>query len=101
LKKKASAAPAPTYTPLERKSKQAAPTFDSDRNMRRLNVNLPPNVYEDLQRLAKQSNRSLTDIVRTGLGLAQIALHETADGQHKLAVTDRDGKAVKEIVLLR
>jgi hypothetical protein len=69
--------------------------------MRRLNVNLPPNVYEDLQQLAKQSNRSLTDIVRTGLGLAQIALHETASGERKLAVTDRDGKAIKEIVLLR
>jgi hypothetical protein len=80
---------------------QNTPTFDREKNMRRLNVNLPPNVYAELQRLAAQSNRSLTDIVRTGLSLAQVVLTETADGERKLALTDKEGKAIKEIVLLR
>jgi hypothetical protein len=68
--------------------------------VRRINVNLPPDVYADLQRLSRQTNRSLTDIVRTGLGLANLALTEVAKN-NKIAVTDRDGRAIKEIVLIQ
>lgn len=67
---------------------------------RRLNVNLPPDVYADLQKLSRETNRSLTEIVRTGLGLANLALTEVAKN-NKIAVTDRDGNALKEIVLIR
>jgi hypothetical protein len=71
-----------------------------DKGFRRLNVNLPPDVYADLQRLSRQTNRSLTEIVRTGLGLANLALTEVAKN-NKIAITDRDGKAIKEIVLIK
>lgn len=66
----------------------------------RLNVNLPPDVYEDLQKLSRETSRSFTEIVRTGLSLAQLALSEAAR-KNKLAVTDGDGRHLKEIVLIK
>jgi hypothetical protein len=71
-----------------------------EKGYRRLNVNLPRDVYADLQRLSQSTNRSLTDIVRTGFGLAQLALHETSR-HHKLAITDAEGRPIKEIVLIK
>jgi phosphatidylglycerophosphatase A len=70
------------------------------KGFRRLNVNLPPDVFKDLQKLSRETNRSLTDIVRTGLGLANLALTEVAKS-NKIAITDKDGKAIKEIVLIK
>jgi hypothetical protein len=67
--------------------------------MKRLNINLPPAVYGTLQRLATETNRTMTDVVRTGLSLAKIAL-EAEKTNNKLAVVSQDGKISKEIVLL-
>jgi predicted transcriptional regulator len=65
---------------------------------KRLNINLPPQVADDLQKLANSSGRSMTEIVRTALGLVKIAQEVTQQDQ-KLLVADSSGKPLKEIVL--
>lgn len=67
--------------------------------MRRLNVNLPEPVFKQLQELANESGQTLTQVVRNGLGLADIAYKEATIG-HKLAITDKRGKVLKEIALV-
>jgi len=65
---------------------------------KRLNINLPPQVAEDLQRIAASSGRSMTEVVRMALGLVKIA-QEVTDHDQKLVVADSSGKPLKEIVL--
>jgi hypothetical protein len=74
------------------------PQIRTQPTMRRLNINLPESVYDTLQRLAQQTNRTMTDIIRTALSLVKIALETDAKG-NKLAVVSPDGKVLKEIVL--
>jgi hypothetical protein len=66
---------------------------------RRLNINLPAEAYEMLQTLAEDSGQSMTQVLRSGLGLAKLA-REEGKNDRSLAVIDRDGKVVKEIVIL-
>lgn len=66
---------------------------------KRLNVNLPANSYAELKRLAEETNRSMTDVVRTALGLVKIAMEEEKR-QHSVAIIDANDKVVKEIVLV-
>jgi metal-responsive CopG/Arc/MetJ family transcriptional regulator len=73
---------------------QAAPP------VRRLNVNLPENVAEELEDIANKSHRSMTDIVRTALALVKIA-NDASENQQKLVIADQSGKPIKEIVLPR
>jgi Arc/MetJ-type ribon-helix-helix transcriptional regulator len=67
---------------------------------RRLNINLPSKVAEDLEKLATDSGRSMTDVVRTALGLVKIA-QDVTDRDQKLIVADSEGKPLREIVLPR
>jgi hypothetical protein len=67
-------------------------------NIKRLNINLPESVYDNLQLLATQSQRSMTDIIRTALSLVKIAIEANQAG-NKLAVVDHYGKLQKEIVI--
>ena len=71
-----------------------APTF------KRLNINLPLSVYGELEELAKTSSRTMTEIVRTALGLVKVAI-EAEKGKNRLAVVNSEGKLLKEIVLMR
>jgi hypothetical protein len=66
---------------------------------RRLNINLPAETYEMLQTLATDSGQSMTQVLRSGLGLAKLA-REQGKNDRSLAIVDRDGKVVKEIVVL-
>lgn len=66
-------------------------------NVRRLNINLPERTFQVLQRIADETGRSLTEVVRIGIGLAQVAVDEDAHGR-KLAVIDQEGRVLKEIV---
>ncbi len=65
---------------------------------RRLNINLPTAVANDLENLANTSGRSMTEVVRTALGLVKIA-HDVAQNDQKLVVADSSGKPVKEILI--
>lgn len=67
---------------------------------KRLNVNLPDDVYEQLQTIASEQGRTLTDVIRTAFSLTQIAHAESEKG-NVLAVATPDGKISKQIVLPR
>lgn len=71
-----------------------APTY------KRLNINLPLAVFGELERLASNSGRTMTEIVRTALGLVKVAI-EAEQSNNKLAVVSPEGKLLKEIVLVR
>jgi hypothetical protein len=65
---------------------------------KRLNVNLPEAIFSELDRIARESGRTMTDVVRLALGIVAVALSEEAVG-HKLAIIDSSGKILKELVL--
>ena len=56
-------------------------------------------VFEYLQLLAKESHRSMTDVVRTALGLVKLAMEEEKKG-NRIAISDSEGKAVLQRVVL-
>lgn len=78
----------------------ASPDRIEAAGVRRLNINLPTSIANDLEALAQKSGRSMTEVVRNALGLVQIA-NDAADSNQKLVITDDKGKPVKEIVLPR
>ena len=65
---------------------------------KRLNMNLPKHVFDELVKLAKQSGRTMTEVVRFALGLAAIALAEEANG-NRMVITNSNGQVLREIVL--
>lgn len=68
--------------------------------VKRLNINLPEKTFNELDRLADESGRSMTELIRLAIGLVQVAIDEERHGR-KLAVVEPNGKLLKEIVLLR
>ena len=64
----------------------------------RLNVNIPESARAEVDQLVEASGRSITELVRLGLGLARVVLHESRQG-HKLVVTTEDGRPIKELVI--
>jgi hypothetical protein len=68
--------------------------------VKRLNINLPEKTFNELDRLANESGRTMTELVRLAIGLVQVALDEQSHGR-KLAVVEPNGKLLKEIVLAR
>jgi hypothetical protein len=69
--------------------------------MRRLNVNLPESVYDELRQLAQQSGRNITDLIRVALGLVKVAIEETVLRKHRIYIGTEDGTILKELVLPR
>jgi len=67
---------------------------------KRLNLNLPKSVFDELGMLAKASGRTMTEIVRIALGLVAVVMNEKKSG-HKIMITDHDGTPIKELVLPR
>src|SRR5262245_15706751 len=65
---------------------------------KRLNINLPAQVFSDLVTLSRKSGRSMTEIVRVALGLAKIAFDEAEKG-NKLIVVNPKGRPIKELVI--
>lgn len=68
--------------------------------VRRLNINLPEQVFQELQQLSVSTGRTMTELVRTALGLVNVAYQETGRS-HVLAVADKDGKLLKQLVIPR
>ena len=60
---------------------------------RRLNVLLPATVFADLEQLSDRTGRSLTALVRTGLGLLYAAHRE------RLVVATKEGAILRELVV--
>lgn len=81
---------------LSKPANKASP--DKATNTKRLNINLPSAVFQDLEDRAKKSGRTMTEVIRMGLGLVAIAFEEERKG-HKLLIADADGKPLREVVL--
>ena len=56
---------------------------------KRLNLELSPNAYDLLQKLADESGKNMAEVLRTGLALYGIA-HEEAEKGNELAVVGKD-----------
>ena len=65
---------------------------------KRVNFVLSEKAHSELAQLSRRTGRSMTELVRLGLGLIKIAL-EAEENNHKLIVTTTDGSPLKEIVL--
>jgi uncharacterized protein (DUF1778 family) len=63
---------------------------------KRLNLDLTPEAYELLQRLAEESGKNMAEVLRTGLALYNLAQEESKQGR-RLGVVEGE-KVVKEIV---
>lgn len=66
--------------------------------MKRLNINIPDEVFEDLKKISKKSGQNMTQVVRDALGLIDIAYREKSAG-HKITVSDTTDNVIKEIVI--
>jgi hypothetical protein len=64
----------------------------------RINVNLPESARAEVDQLVEMSGHSITQLVRFGLSLVKVVLHESKLG-NKLIVTTADGKAIKELII--
>lgn len=65
---------------------------------KKINFNVSMRAYEELSELARQTQRSMTEIIRLGISLAKIAI-EAERGGHKIIIAAADGKPLKELVL--
>ena len=65
---------------------------------KRVNFVLSERAYSELASLAKETRRTMTELVRLGLGLVKLAIDAQSNG-HRLVVTNAAGEPVKEIVL--
>ncbi|NJN57776.1 MAG: hypothetical protein HC879_09885 [Leptolyngbyaceae cyanobacterium SL_5_9] len=61
-----------------------------------MNLDLTPDAYDLLQKLAEESGKNMADVLRTGLALYGIAQEESKKGR-SLGVVEGE-KVVKEIV---
>jgi hypothetical protein len=66
--------------------------------VKRVNFLVSEDTYSELIGLAKRSNRSLTELIKLGLGLVRLALDAQRNGQ-RLVVLAADGQPHREIVL--
>jgi len=66
--------------------------------VKRLNFILSEKAHSDLVALSRETRRSMTDLIRFGVGLVRIALEAEKRG-NKLVVVNQDDRAVIEIVL--
>lgn len=64
---------------------------------KRLNLDLTPEAYKTLQRLADESGKNMADVLRTGLAIYAISQEEGKKGR-ALAVVE-DDKVVKQIII--
>ncbi|NJO41060.1 MAG: hypothetical protein HC865_10495 [Cyanobacteria bacterium RU_5_0] len=70
---------------------------DNPRVKKRLNLDLTPEAYELLQKLADESGKNMAEILRTGLALYGIAQEEKKKGR-SIGVVEGD-QVKKEIVI--
>lgn len=65
---------------------------------KRLNFNLSEKAYSDLVGLSKETRRSMTELIRLGIGLVKIAIEAERKGE-RLIIATAEGTATREIVL--
>jgi hypothetical protein len=77
-------------------AKATEPVVEPVSKRKRLNLDLTPEAYDLLQRLAEESGKNMAEVLRTGLALYGIAQDEKKKGR-SLAIV-QDDQVVKEIV---
>ncbi len=75
---------------------QGQPVMSPERQ--RFNVNLSQRAYADLKSVAEETGRSMTEIIRMGIGLVRIIDGELRDG-HKIVVKSKSGETLKELII--
>lgn len=81
---------------MPKTSKKSNAAGSSARPKKRLNLDLTPEAYELLQKLAGESGKNMAEVLRTGLALYGISQEEEKKGRN-LAVVE-DDKVIKQIV---
>jgi len=69
------------------------------REVKRLNVNLSPRLYAELEQLAADQGASITEVVKVGLSLAFFAYTRTGPDRH-LTLSDSKGKPIERIIVM-
>ena len=67
-------------------------------DLKKLTLKFSGKAYAEFQELSKRHRRSMTELIRLGVGVVKILL-EAAEQNHKVIVATADGKTLKEIVL--
>jgi len=65
---------------------------NSSKPRKRLNVDLTPDAYDLLQRLAEESGKNMAEVLRTGLALYGIAWDEKTRGNELAIIKDEEIK---------
>src|ERR1700693_3700651 len=65
---------------------------------RQLNINLPENMLNELEKVAKDSGLTMAEVVQTALALVKIA-SDANNNKQRLMVADQNGRPIKEINL--
>ena len=65
---------------------------------KRLSINIPEEVYKELQQTAETSGVSMTRLVRNALGLIDVAYKEKKAG-NKMTISTSNDMVIKEIML--
>jgi hypothetical protein len=69
-----------------------------DDGVQRLNLVVSARTYRELSELARRRHTSMKEIIRLAIGFIKIVLKADADG-YTVAIVNRNGQAVKELVL--
>ena len=66
--------------------------------LKKLTINLPEPVFEELQDLSKRSHQPMGILLRNAFALAQLYFEEKAEG-NTMAIVNKSRVVIKEIVL--
>lgn len=64
----------------------------------RLHVILSEDRFARVTALSQKTDRSITELVKLGLGLIEILLNHYADG-HRFVITDSEGQHISEVII--
>jgi len=65
---------------------------------KRFNANLPVETHEEIERLSREHNWTFTELIRLALSILKVAYEAVREG-NRLAVVNKRGRVVKEILL--
>lgn len=66
--------------------------------MKTLNVELPESTYEELKELSEEHDRTLTELIRTALGMVGLLYQSQEEGK-ELVVRDSDTHDIERVVI--
>jgi hypothetical protein len=65
---------------------------------KRLNFAISERARQELEVIAREHDRTMTDVIRLGISLAKIALGASRRGE-KILIAREDGEPIRELVL--